>query len=95
MFICQQETDAPRFKRKQTNTKAKKEKKQKKAEPVFYEVENLLDYKKDKKGKEMVLVHWKGYPPESDSWEPIDNLNNALADDLDILRKNWSSKKIK
>jgi len=32
------------------------------------------------------LVHWKGYPDEEDTWEPVENLgnaNNAIEEFLD------------
>lgn len=35
----------------------------------------------------MVLVHWKGYSSEVDSWEPLSNLNDALKEDVEALRK--------
>lgn len=67
------------------------------ANPAFFEVHHLVDYKKQK-GKEMVLVNWKGYTSEDDTWEPVSNLNAALHDDVEALKrrklaKSSSSKK--
>ena len=39
-----------------------------------YNVEKLLDFKEDKKGKQKFLVKWKGYPASENSWEPAENL---------------------
>lgn len=60
--------------------------------PHFFEVEYLIDYKRQKNGKELVLVHWKGYSSQSDSWEPISNLNDALVEDLNALRSKRTKK---
>ena len=37
-----------------------------------YEVEEILDYNKG-----LYLVKWVGYGPESNSWEPADNMLNC------------------
>lgn len=94
MFDTQKPT-ASEFKRKQANTQSKtkiKKTKNAKAEedPVYYFVECLLGYKKVK-GKEMVLVHWKGYGSDVDSWEPVESLTEGLMDDVENLRAAWKS----
>lgn len=77
-------------KRNKSSVAAKKSKKSKQTE--VYEVEYLVDYK-IVNGKEKALVHWKGYSSKTDSWEPIENLNSALDDELDRFRENWALKK--
>ena len=45
-----------------------------------FEVENILDSKRVKRGRKSklyYLMHWKEYSPEEDSWEPVEGLNNA------------------
>ena len=42
----------------------------------YYKVEDILD-KKRFHGKTKYLVSWKGYGPEENSWEPIENLRNC------------------
>lgn len=58
----------------------------------LYDVEEILDYKRQKNGTEMVLIRWKGYSSGDDSWEPIDSLNDALDDDVNKLREKWARK---
>src|ERR1700719_214786 len=41
-----------------------------------YEVAEIIGEKKVRK-RAYFLVHWKGYTPEEDTWEPEDNLGNA------------------
>jgi hypothetical protein len=40
-----------------------------------YEVEKVLDAKINRQGKWEFFVMWKGYGPESNTWEPESNLN--------------------
>jgi hypothetical protein len=45
-----------------------------------YEIEKILDYKAVKERNQInsyYLVKWKNYGEESNSWEPIENLENA------------------
>lgn len=42
-----------------------------------YEVEGIFDSRRERRGRIFYLVHWKGYAPEEDSWEPAENLANA------------------
>lgn len=41
-----------------------------------YEVEEIVDSKMYR-GKLKYLVHWKGYPIEERTWEPVENLSNS------------------
>ena len=41
-----------------------------------YEVEKILAHRKQGRGYRY-LIHWKGYPNSSDSWEPTANLERA------------------
>jgi len=42
-----------------------------------WEAEQILDYCLQNNRHEF-LVHWKGYEPTDDSWEPIENLDHFL-----------------
>ncbi|XP_064409473.1 chromodomain Y-like protein [Latimeria chalumnae] len=43
----------------------------------LYEVEKIVDKRKNKKGKTEYLVRWKGYDSEDDTWEPEQHLVNC------------------
>jgi histone-lysine N-methyltransferase SUV39H len=45
-------------------------------EPV-YEVESIVDHHKSEDGDILYLLKWKGWPTESNTWEPQENLNNC------------------
>ena len=45
---------------------------------LYYEVEEILDKRINKKGKEEYKIKWEGYSLEESSWEPISNLKNVL-----------------
>jgi len=42
-----------------------------------YEVERILDHHKVQNGEILYLVKWKGWPKESSTWEPVENLINC------------------
>ena len=42
------------------------------ASPETYEVDKILKWKRDKRGKPMLQVKWRGY--QSPTWEPLDNM---------------------
>ena len=49
-------------------------------EHPHFEVESILGKRVRKYGRGArleYLVHWKGYPTEEDSWEPVDHLNTC------------------
>ncbi|XP_055302363.1 uncharacterized protein LOC129568463 [Sitodiplosis mosellana] len=71
--------------KKQKTDKSKKD-------DVYYEVDHLVDYRKDRKGNEEVRVRWKGYSTADDTWEPVSCLNANLKDDVTELRKMWANK---
>jgi hypothetical protein len=51
-------------------------------EPIFiesqeeWEVQQILDHRLQQNRHEF-LIRWKGYPPEDDSWEPLENLKGS------------------
>ncbi|XP_073534817.1 chromodomain Y-like protein [Phyllobates terribilis] len=47
------------------------------ASEELYEVERIVDKRKNKKGKVEYLVHWKGYDSGDDTWEPEQHLVNC------------------
>ncbi|XP_032318323.1 chromodomain Y-like protein [Camelus dromedarius] len=47
------------------------------ASEELYEVERIVDKRKNKKGKTEYLVRWKGYGSEDDTWEPEQHLENC------------------
>ncbi|XP_069469549.1 chromodomain Y-like protein [Ambystoma mexicanum] len=47
------------------------------ASEELYEVERIIDKKKNKKGKTEYLVRWKGYNSDDDTWEPEQHLVNC------------------
>ncbi|XP_041101092.1 chromodomain Y-like protein isoform X2 [Polyodon spathula] len=48
------------------------------ASEELYEVERIVDKRKNKKGKTEYLVHWKGYNSDDDTWEPEQHLVNCV-----------------
>ncbi|XP_076601337.1 chromodomain Y-like protein isoform X1 [Chaetodon auriga] len=44
----------------------------------FYEVERIMDKRKNKKGKVEYLVRWRGYGSEGDTWEPESHLSTCM-----------------
>lgn len=54
-------------------------------------MDDLIDFKIEK-GKEWVLVQWKGYTSEHNSWEPVTNMNEQLQDDVTELRGKYLQK---
>ncbi len=57
-----------------------------------YEVEEILN-ERERRGKREYFVHWKGYPREERTWEPIENLANAQRAITDYHKKNPSKKR--
>lgn len=47
------------------------------ASEELYEVERIVDRRKNKKGRTEYLVRWKGYESEDDTWEPEQHLVNC------------------
>ncbi|XP_008299966.1 chromodomain Y-like protein, partial [Stegastes partitus] len=44
----------------------------------LYEVERIVDKRKNKKGKVEYLVRWRGYSSEGDTWEPETHLSTCM-----------------
>jgi hypothetical protein len=55
-----------------------------------YEVASILDSRR-RRNKVQYLVHWEGYGPEDDTWEPVGMLEGAH-DLLDEFHKNYPKK---
>lgn len=57
-------------------------------EHVEYTVERILDHRDrvyKRKLRKKYLVHWKGFGPEHNTWEPESNLSNCS----DLLSEYW------
>ncbi|KAM3929442.1 chromodomain Y-like protein [Leptodactylus fuscus] len=57
------------------------------ASEELYEVERIVDKRKNKKGKVEYLVHWKGYDSGDDTWEPEQHLVNCEEYILEFNRR--------
>ncbi|XP_070543557.1 histone-lysine N-methyltransferase SUV39H2-like [Ptychodera flava] len=57
-----------------------------------YEVEFIVDYKRNERGKKLYLVKWKGYPEEDNTWEPRSHLANCTSK-LERFRKKLKREK--
>ncbi|XP_030016245.1 chromodomain Y-like protein isoform X2 [Sphaeramia orbicularis] len=44
----------------------------------FYEVERIVDKRRNRKGKVEYLVRWRGYGSEGDTWEPETHLSTCM-----------------
>jgi hypothetical protein len=57
-----------------------------------YEVDSILKKRIRKYGKGSrieYLVHWKGYPSEDDTWEPLSNLTNGCQELINAFEANF------
>jgi len=41
---------------------------------LVFEVQGIVDHRKEKNGKSSYRIRWVGYPPSEDTWEPQENL---------------------
>ncbi|XP_069816311.1 chromodomain Y-like protein [Dendropsophus ebraccatus] len=57
------------------------------ASEELYEVERIVDKRKNKKGRIEYLVHWKGYDSGDDTWEPEQHLVNCEEYILEFNRR--------
>jgi hypothetical protein len=57
-------------------------------EPVF-EVSHIVDEDCSNPNRRAFKVHWRGYPSEYDSWEPVENLLDGASQ---VIRE-WDRKK--
>uniref|UniRef100_A0ABI7ZUK6 Chromodomain Y like n=1 Tax=Felis catus TaxID=9685 RepID=A0ABI7ZUK6_FELCA len=61
--------------------------------PRDYDVERIVDKRKNKKGKTEYLVRWKGYDSEDDTWEPEQHLVNCEEYIHDFNRRHTEKQK--
>ena len=50
-----------------------KGKKEQQTSKELFVVRNIIDYQQTQEG-EKYLVHWKGFPKESSTWESVENI---------------------
>ncbi|XP_077414449.1 chromodomain Y-like protein [Vanacampus margaritifer] len=53
----------------------------------FYEVDRIVDKRKNRKGRTEYLVRWRGYGCEGDTWEPESHLTTCMAFVHDFNRR--------
>lgn len=54
-------------------------------EDRFYVVEQLIDKRKDRRGRVEYLVRWKNYLPKDDTWEPECELKRNASDMIELF----------
>ncbi|XP_038626582.1 chromodomain Y-like protein 2 isoform X3 [Tachyglossus aculeatus] len=59
----------------------------------LYEVEKIIDKRKDKKGKWEYLIRWKGYGSNEDTWEPTHHLLHCEEFIAEFNGLHWSKEK--
>ena len=53
-----------------------------------FELEKILDYRKDAQNKWYFLCTWKGFGPDEDKWEPASSTNYGYTDTfINFLKK--------
>ena len=45
---------------------------------LYYQAEDILDKRINKKGKPEYKIKWEGYSIDESSWEPLSNLKNVI-----------------
>lgn len=58
-----------------------------------WEVERIIDHKKQRNGKNKYLVKWKGYDDSQNTWEPQDNLRLINKNRMSSLEKTYFKSK--
>lgn len=71
--VAKKSSKSPKKEKKEKKEKKDKKPKKEKSEQD-YEVQLIVDEKKEK-GETKFLVRWKGWSPDSDTWEPESSLN--------------------
>lgn len=59
----------------------------------YFDVDHLIAFKRVR-GQEKVLVRWKNYSSEYDSWEPVSNMNRLLLEEVNKLRDHHKSNRL-
>ncbi|CAL8277760.1 unnamed protein product [Lota lota] len=59
----------------------------------LYEVEHIVDKRRNKKGKTEYLVRWRGYGTEEDTWEPETHLSACLVYIQEFNRQQLANQK--
>jgi hypothetical protein len=58
-----------------------------------FEVEDILEERRNSQGAHELLIKWKGWASEFNSWEPVENLDGDLAEILEALHKKTRKKR--
>uniref|UniRef100_UPI003908B103 testis-specific chromodomain protein Y 1-like n=2 Tax=Pongo pygmaeus TaxID=9600 RepID=UPI003908B103 len=58
-----------------------------------FEVESIVDKRRDKNGNTEYLIRWKGYDQQDDTWEPEQHLRNCEKCILDFNRRQTEKQK--
>ena len=80
--LSEQKKSAGRKKEESEDEKVDREE----SENESYEIERIIDHKKDGKDKYSYLVRWKGYDSSNDSWVKQEDFNSTK-----IIKDYWKS----
>ena len=53
-----------------------------------YEVDRIMGHR-TRHGKDFYYIHWKGYPAEDDTWEPKENISEAVLRTWERQERTW------